>query len=94
VETQNDSLSPASAPFLKPLYGKAKDSIGYPAGPGPEEASGQEQTDCVKELTNKLAWVLGSTYKRTYSSKHGPVQDFAKLAALGIVRAQGYSKSK
>lgn len=94
MESHSKELSPSSAPFLKPLYGKAEGSIGYPPGPGEGEASGQEQTDCIKELTNKLAWVLGSTYKSQYSHKKGPVYHFAQLAALGIVRAQGYSKSK
>ncbi len=94
MEPQPNSLSPSTAPYLKPLYGKAEGSIGYPPGPGKGEASGQEQSDCVKELTNKLAWVLGSTYSAQYSGKKGPVYKFAQLAALGIVRAQGYSKSK
>lgn len=94
MDSSPKKLPASTAPFLKPLYGKAAGSLGYPPGKGEEEASGQEQTDCVKELTNKLAWVLGSTYKRAYSGKKGPVHSFAELAALGIVRAQGYSKSK
>lgn len=94
METPN--TEPPARPRRPPkaTFGNAPDSLGYPPGSGEGFASGQDQTDCVKELANKLAWVLGSTYKKTYSSKRGPVRSFAELAALGIVRAQGYSKSK
>ena len=72
----------------------APDHFGYPPGSGEGLASGQEQTDCAKELANKISWVLGSTYRLPYSNKKGPVYRFAQLAALAIIRAQGYSKSK
>ena len=75
-------------------YGNGEDSLGYPPGSGDGQAGGQEQTDCVKELTNKLCWVLGSTYGKNYSSKKGPVYFLAQRIAKGIVRASGYSKSK
>lgn len=90
-----NSIPSSAVPSGPPTtYGHAPDNFGFPPGSGPGMASGQEQTDCVKELTNKLAWVLGSTYKKTYSSNKGPVHLYAQRIAKGIVRGQGYSKTK
>lgn len=94
METPNSATPPRSGDSPQASFGNAQDSLGYPPGSGPGFASGQEQTDCVKELTNKIAWVLGSTYKKTYSSKRGPVHSLAQRVAKGIVKASGYSKSK
>ena len=42
-----------------------------------------------QELTNKLAWALGSTYRVSYHAKKGPVRDFAWQVAKRIVAMQG-----
>jgi len=95
VEPSHDSAAPPRSGSPPPaIYGNAQDQLGFPPGSGPSFASGQEQTDCIKELTNKIAWVLGSTYKKTYASKKGPVHTLAARVAKGIVRTSGYSKSK
>jgi len=95
VESPSSTATSARSTGPPPAsYGNGPDQLGFAPGSGPSFASGQEQSDCVKELTNKLAWVIGSTYKKTYSSKKGPVHAFAAKCAHGIVRAQGYSKSK
>lgn len=91
-----------SCPATSPRNGRpplpppqpATNRLGHPPGSGEGFASGQEQVDGFKELVNKLAWVLGSTYKHPYSSKKGPVHELAVRAARSIVRATGYPKSK
>jgi len=42
-----------------------------------------------KELTRKLAWAIGSTYKRAYHSKKGAVPDFAWELTKRIVTMHG-----
>ena len=44
----------------------------------------------IKELTNKLSWVIGSSYKKRYSGKRGPVNDYAARMVKRILKDHGY----
>jgi len=48
------------------------------------------QTDVVKELVNKLAWVLGSTYRKPYTSMRMPARAYAWKIVKAILRDHGY----
>lgn len=52
--------------------------------------SGEAQIAFNKELTNKIAWVIGSAYKKRYSGKGGAVQDYARRCVRAIIRDHGY----
>lgn len=69
---------------IRPLP-SAKTPLGIPV----EDADPSQATAFYQELTNKLAWAIGSTYKRTYHSKKGPVRDFAWELTKRIVGYQG-----
>ena len=48
------------------------------------------QQDVFKELINKLAWALGSTYRITYSNTRSPARTYAVRMAGKILRDNGY----
>lgn len=48
------------------------------------------QSDVFKELINKLAWVLGSTYAMGYTHKDTHLKDYARMCAHAILRDHGY----
>ena len=48
------------------------------------------QTEVFKELINKLAWALGSTYRRQYRNQRTAVRQLAIAMAKEVVREQGY----
>ncbi len=48
------------------------------------------QQDGFKELVNKFAWVLGSTYRVPYSNVRTPARQFAVELAAFTQQAQGY----
>jgi len=48
------------------------------------------QTDSFQEIVNKLAWVLGSTYRVQYSNRRSPARLYAQRIATAIVKAHGY----
>jgi len=48
------------------------------------------QTDVFKELINKLAWALGSTYRTQYGNTRTPTRQLAIALASHLVRTQGY----
>ncbi len=48
------------------------------------------QTDVFKELVNKLAWVVGSTYKKPYGNLKTSARQYAIVMAQAIVRDHGY----
>lgn len=51
------------------------------------------QTDVFKELVNKFAWALGSTYRLTYAGKRSNVRIAAQQLATSIIQAEGYPHS-
>ena len=48
------------------------------------------QQDCFKELVNKIAWTLGSTYRSPYSGAKGAVRTYALKVATAIILDHGY----
>lgn len=77
--------------------------MGYPAAESPldsrvegafgafvGDASGEEQLAFNKELANKIQWVIGSAYKKKYSSKGGPVAEYSRRVVKAIIRDHGY----
>lgn len=62
------------------------DQLGVP----PSDTHPGLQTDVFKELVNKIAWVLGSTYRKPYSTARNPVRSYAVKVATAILRDHGY----
>lgn len=52
----------------------------------------QLQQDVFKELINKLAWALGSTYRAPYANTRSQARGYAVLMAKAILRDHGYPK--
>ncbi len=48
------------------------------------------QQDAFKELVNKFAWVLGSTYRVPYNNVRTPARQFAIVLAQHTQRKHGY----
>jgi len=48
------------------------------------------QTEVFKELINKFAWALGSTYRQPYSNQRSPTRQLAIAMAKHIIEKQGY----
>jgi len=46
--------------------------------------------DCFKELVNKLAWTLGSVYRKPYSGVRSPARMYALEIARVVVQEHGY----
>lgn len=65
---------------------RLEDSFGGWVG----EVSGEAQLAFVKELTNKIQWVIGSSYKKKYSAKGGPVAEYSRRVVKAIIRDHGY----
>lgn len=63
---------------------------GEPLGlPGKDTIVGF-QTEVFKELINKFAWALGSTYRQQYSNQRTPARQLAIRMAKRVVDTQGY----
>ena len=48
------------------------------------------QTDGFKELVNKLAWAMGSTYRVPYANSRTPARALAIRVASHLIDTQGY----
>lgn len=48
------------------------------------------QTDCFKELINKLAWTLGSVYRKPYSGTKSPARTYALEIARVVIQEHGW----
>lgn len=48
------------------------------------------QQDCFKELVNKLAWVLGSTYRVPYNNRRTAARAWALSLAKDTIAEHGY----
>jgi len=70
----------SSAPSL------AEEALGIP----PDQAQLALQTDVCKEMVNKIAWVLGSTYRRNYSNMKTPARAYAWRIVKQVIKDQGY----
>lgn len=74
-------------PDLREVRAELDDlALGIP----PSEAQIALQQDCVKELMNKLAWVLGSVYRVNYSNMRTPARRLAWRIAKKVIEDQGY----
>ncbi len=48
------------------------------------------QQDICKEMVNKIAWVLGSTYRRNYSNMKTPAREYAWRIVKQVIKDHGY----
>lgn len=56
----------------------------------PHETQIALQQDVVKELVNKIAWTLGSTYRKSYNSMRMPARAYAWRLVKKIIDDHGY----
>ena len=61
-----------------------------PIGIPPHEAQIGLEQDCVKELINKIAWVLGSVYQVNYSNMSTPARGYAWRIVKKVIEDHGY----
>lgn len=66
--------------------------IDDPFGIPPREAQDALKADAYKELINKIAWVLGSTYRVNYSNTRMPARKYAQILVGAIIRDHGFPK--
>jgi len=69
-----------------PLDSRVEGAFGEFVGMTPAEI----QLSFNKELVNKIAWVIGSAYKKRYSGKNSSVTGYARLVVKAIIRDHGY----
>jgi len=62
------------------------DALGVP----PRDAELSLQQDVVKELVNKIAWTLGSVYRRNYSNMRTPARSYAWRVVKQVIHDHGY----
>ena len=75
---------PAGAPEVdNSLRG---DHLGTPA----QDSQIGLQQDVVKELVNKIAWTLGSVYRRPYSNMRAPARAYAWMIVKQVISDHGY----
>jgi len=63
-----------------------EDHLGLP----PYETQIALQQDAVKELVNKIAWTLGSVYRRSYSHMRTPARAYAWRIVKQCIKDHGY----
>lgn len=63
---------------------------GDPLGLPPHETQLALQTDVVKELVNKIAWVLGSVYRTSYNNMRTPARQYAWQIVKQVIIDHGY----
>jgi len=73
-------------PPFRPLVLPVSDALGVPA----HETNPAEQSDAFKELVNKLAWALGSTYRVQYGHVRTNCRKVAIEMAKIVVSDHGY----
>jgi len=61
-----------------------------PLGIPPQETLLGLQTDVAKELVNKIAWTLGSVYRKNYSNMHTPARQYAWRIVKQVIKDHGY----
>jgi len=65
-------------------------SSGKPLGIPSHEAQIGLQMEATKELVNKLAWALGSAYRRPYSNMRTPAREAAWELVKQVIDEHGY----
>jgi len=68
-------------------------AVGVPLGLPPIETQAALQGDIFKELINKLAWVLGSTYRARYNTPTATARQAAIALARVVLKEHGYPSS-
>jgi len=61
-----------------------------PLGVPPLETHLALQTDVAKELVNKIAWVLGSTYRVPYANMRTDARQYAWRIVKKVIEDHGY----
>jgi len=61
-----------------------------PLGIPPSESQIALHQDVVKELVNKIAWVLGSVYRSNYSNMRTPARLYAWRIVKKVIEDNGY----
>jgi len=61
-----------------------------PLGLPPHETQIGLQQDVVKELVNKVAWTLGSVYRRNYNNMRTPARAYAWRIVKRCLEDNGY----
>lgn len=51
-----------------------------------------QQKDAIAELTNKIAWAIGSTYRATYSTSRSPARRAAWELVKALILTEGYPR--
>ena len=77
---QELTIPPPGPPTL------VEDPLGIP----PYESQIALQQDAVKELVNKIAWTLGSVYRRNYSNMRTPARAYAWRIVKQVIKDHGY----
>lgn len=70
-----------------------READSLPLGIRPALAQPALQSDAFKELVNKLAWAIGSTYNAPYNNVRTPSRAMAVKFATAVVKEHGYPKS-
>ena len=88
--TDSSEEHPSGAPRTKvpPLAELPEGALGIPAC----DTHPPLQQDSFKEVINKLAWALGSTYRVPYSGKQSPARVYALRMAQAVLRDNGYPR--
>ncbi|KKL57689.1 hypothetical protein LCGC14_2232890 [marine sediment metagenome] len=74
-------------PDLREVSAELADlALGIP----PSEAQIALTQDVVKELVNKIAWVLGSVYRVNYSNMRTPARSYAWRIVKKVLEDHGY----
>lgn len=84
--TRKEVTSVVQLPIPGRVYSSDPSGLGVPAA----ITHLALQTDAFKELVNKFAWVLGSTYRVPYGNTSAPARVAAVALARRVVREQGY----
>ncbi len=61
-----------------------------PLGVPPLDTHLALQTDVAKELVNKIAWVLGSTYRVSYANMRTDARQYAWRIVKKVIEDNGY----
>jgi len=72
--------------LTSPVATPAEGSLGIPVF----QTQPLLQQDVFKELVNKFAWVLGSTYRQPYGNRKCLARQYAITLAGDVISSHGY----
>jgi len=79
-------LSIPQPPPKDPLDSRVEGAFGESPGWTPAEI----QLSFNKELVNKVAWLIGTAYGKSYSNRRSPVKEYSYRIVKAIIRDHGY----